>query len=134
MFVIPYKMHTLITSILNNQPCWTECFNLTLYTVSLFSGHAVAKIYLYIQSVHHSSKHSQQQLVVILLCWQVLGNVCYHRVITDRCTLYWMRYSINGYNAWFRCVKSRPYGYAVGRQMSSLRCKKLMVSTLLGTL
>ena len=28
-------------------------------------------------------------------------------------------------NAWFRGVKSRPYEYATGRQISCLRCKEL---------
>ena len=42
---------------------------LTLYTVNLFPGHTVTKINLCIQSVHYSSNHSPQQLVVIILCW-----------------------------------------------------------------
>ena len=50
-------------------------------------------------------------------------NVCYHGVITGRCTLYYTRYS-DGYNAWIRGVKSHP-SRAVGRQMPFLRCKEL---------
>ena len=32
-------------------------------------------------------------------------------------------------NAWFRGVNSRPYGYVVGCQMSSLLCKELKQPT-----
>ena len=46
--------------------------------------------------------------------------------ITDRCTRYYMR-SNDGYNAWFRGVKNRPYGYTVGRHMSSLPCKEVNI-------
>ena len=57
---------------------------LTLYIVSQFTGHTVANISLYKQSVHYSSNYSPQQLV---------DNVCTHRVIIGRCTLYYTRYS-----------------------------------------
>ena len=51
--------HSITFNIKNQYACFSKVA-LTLYNVTWFPGHTVAKISLHRQSVHYSSNHSQQ--------------------------------------------------------------------------